>query len=78
MAIDDHPFDALEKHFKLEDSSTSPLIKLLLWFTSYVSLMWPLDKAFSFLKDHASADSARRIKVMLDTCMTRFENTMRN
>jgi hypothetical protein len=69
MAIDDHPFDAIEKHFKLEDSSTSPLIKLLLWLTSFVSWMWPFDKAFSFLKDHVSADSAQRIKVMLDACM---------
>ncbi len=31
--------------------------------------MWPFDKAFSFLKDNSSADSAQRIKVMLDTCM---------
>jgi len=31
--------------------------------------MWRFDKVFSFLKEHASADSAQRIKVMLDACM---------
>jgi hypothetical protein len=69
MAIDDHPFDALEKHFNLEDSSVSPLINVLLWLTSFVSWIWPFDKAFLYLKNRASADSAHRIKVMLDTCM---------
>ena len=69
MAIDDHPFDALEKHLKLEESSVSPLIKLLLMLCSVVSWMWPFDKAFAFLKDRAGVDSAHKSAVMLEACM---------
>jgi hypothetical protein len=69
MAIDDHPFDALEKHIKLEQSSVSPITKLLLMLCSLVSWMWPFDKAFAFLKDRAGVDSAHKTGVMLEACM---------
>lgn len=69
MAIDDHPFDALEKQFELEESSASPVTKLLLRLCSMVSWMWPFDKAFAFLKDRAGADSAHKTGVMLEACM---------
>jgi len=69
MAIDDHPFDALEKHIKLEQSSASPITKLLLMLCSLVSWMWPFDKAFAFLKDRAGVDSAHKTGVMLEACM---------
>ncbi len=69
MALDDHPIDALEKHLKLEDSSSTPLIPPLLRLASFMSWMWPFDKAFSFLRDRVSVDSAQRIKMMLEICM---------
>lgn len=69
MAIDDHPFDALEKQFELEESSISPVTNLLLTLCSLVSCIWPLDKAFAFLKDRAGGDSAHKTRVMLEACM---------
>jgi hypothetical protein len=75
MAIDDHPFDALEKHIKLEQASVSPITKLLLMLCSLVSWMWPFDKAFAFLKDRAGVDSANKTGVMLEACMNEVRST---
>lgn len=69
MAIDDHPFDASEKQFKLEDSSLSPVTKILLNLAMLISWPWPFDKAFSYLRDRSGADPAQRAKVMLEACM---------
>jgi hypothetical protein len=70
MAIDDHPFQALDKQSKLEDSSVSPVVKLILRLAGLVPAgCWPFDKALEFLKERLNSDSDDRVKVMLGTCM---------
>jgi hypothetical protein len=69
MPADDHPCDALEQQFKLEDVSVSPVTRALLDFASSIPLPWPLDKAIEKLKQHLVADSQERYRLMLETCM---------
>lgn len=69
MPADDHPFDALKRHYELEDSSTSPVTKTALDIASRLPLMWPFNKAIAKLKDHLTAESFDRLRVMLETCM---------
>jgi hypothetical protein len=69
MPADDHPVDALEKQFKMEDLSASPVTKKVLGIASLVPLKWPFDKAIETLKGHLAADSLSRIRLMLETCM---------
>lgn len=67
MAIDDRPFDALERHFELEDSSRSPAVSYFWDWASRVIPFWPFDKAAALLKDRFAADGQARIKIMLET-----------
>lgn len=69
MPADDHPFDALQKQFDLEDASVSPVNKAILYLASSVPLPWPIDKAVGKIKEHLGADSLERIRIMLETCM---------
>jgi len=69
MPIDDHPFDALEKQFQMEDLSVSPVGRALLAIAEKLPLDWPLDKAVESLKNHLAGDSLERMRLMLETCM---------
>ncbi len=69
MAIDDHPFDALDKQFQMEDTFTSPFTRTLLAFLSAIPLPLPFDKIVTLLKEHMGADSAERMRIMVETCM---------
>ena len=69
MAVDDHPFDALDKQFAMEDSSASRVTRVLLFLAAFIPWIWPFDKAVGFLKERIATDSAYRAKVMLETCM---------
>jgi hypothetical protein len=69
MAIDDHPYDALEQRFQVEDTFVSPVTRKVLSLVSTLPLPWPLDKAVSKIKDHLGADSTERIRLMLETCI---------
>lgn len=51
MAGDDHPFDAPEEHFKLEDSSISQVATLLLAPCALVSMDMAVRQAFALLKE---------------------------
>jgi hypothetical protein len=73
MAIDDHPFDALEQRFGVEDTFVSPVTRKVLSIASTLPLPWPLDKAVSKIKDHLGADSAERIRLMLETCINEVQ-----
>jgi len=70
MPADDHPFDALEQQYEMEDLSVSPVTRAVLGLVSLVPLKWPFDKAMEMLKGHLAADSLERIRLMLETCMT--------
>src|SRR3989442_13054749 len=70
MPADDHPFDALEQQFQMEDLSVSPVTKVVLEVLSLMPLTWPFDKIVERLKRHLAADSLERIDLMLKTCMT--------
>ena len=69
VAIDDHPFDALEKQFQMEDLSVSPVGKAILSVAEKLPLGWPLDKIVEGLKNHLAQDSHDRMRLMLETCM---------
>jgi hypothetical protein len=69
MPADDHPFDALEQQFKMEDAFASPFSKAVLELASRLPLPWLLDKAVELLKQRLAADSHERIVLMLKTCM---------
>lgn len=80
MPADDHPFDALEQQFKMEDLSVSPVTKVVLKLVSLMPLTWPFNKAIECLKGHLAADSLERIGIMLKTCMNevrKYENETR-
>jgi hypothetical protein len=68
MPIDDNPTIALRRQFELEDSSVSPVTKHALNVLSSLPLKFPLATVVAKLKDHFSADSSDRIKLMLETC----------
>jgi hypothetical protein len=68
MPADDHPFDALENQLKMEDASVSPVSKIVLHIASFIPL-WPFDKVLANLKENLGADSAHRVRVMVETCM---------
>ena len=70
MPVDDHPFDALDRQFALEDTSVSPVSRAVLSIASSVPLPWPIDKAVAKVKEHIGSDSIDRIRLMLETCMT--------
>jgi hypothetical protein len=69
MPSDDHPFDALEKQFEMENLSTSSVARAVLGIASLVPFKWPFDKAVEALKGHLAADSLSRIRLMLAACM---------
>jgi hypothetical protein len=69
MPADDHPFDALEKQFELEKMQVSSVSQAICKIASCLDLPWPFDKAVRMLKEHASADSMQKMKLMLETCM---------
>jgi hypothetical protein len=69
MPSDDHPFDALKRQDELEDSSTSPITKIVLEIASRLPLGWPFDQVIAKLKDHLAADSVDRVKIAVGTCM---------
>jgi hypothetical protein len=68
MPADDHPFDALDHQFQMEDLSVSPVAKAVLALISAMPT-WPFDKIAERLKDHLAADSSERIRLMLEMCM---------
>jgi hypothetical protein len=69
MPSDDHPFDALEHQFALENTSTSSVNTAVVEMLSSLPLPWPIDKAVEKIKTHLGEDSLDRIRVMLKTCM---------
>ena len=69
MPADDHPFDALEHQFDLEDASVSHVNKAILSVASSLPLLWPIDKAVLKIREHLGSDSLDRIRIMLETCM---------
>jgi hypothetical protein len=69
MPIDDHPFDALERQFEMEDLTLSPVTKRILKFASLMPLPWPFDKLVESLTGHLAAGSVERMYLMLKTCM---------
>ena len=73
MPADDHPFDALEHQLKMEDASVSPVSKIVLHIASFISL-WPFEKGLAKLKEYIGADSAHRVRVMVETCMKQVRN----
>ncbi len=80
MPVDDHPFDALEQQFQMEDLSVSPVTEVVLKLASLMPLTWPFNKAIEFLKGHLAADSLERIRIMLKTCMNevrKYENEIK-
>lgn len=69
MPADDHPFDALDKRFEIEDAFASPFSKAVVDVASRLPLPWPLNKSVELLKQRLAADSHERIVLMLRTCM---------
>jgi hypothetical protein len=67
MAIDDYPVDALEKQLQLEDVHVSPVRNAVLAVMSTLPSFWPLDKITAAIKDHLSADSLDRIRLLVQT-----------
>lgn len=80
MPADNHPFDALEKQFQMEDLPVSPITKAVVNISSLLPTVWPFNKAVEVLKRHLAADSLNRIDLMIKTCMTevrKHEDQMR-
>jgi hypothetical protein len=71
MPADDHPFDALEQQLEMEDASVSPVSKIVLHIASFIPV-WPFDKLLTKLKEHISADSAHRVRVMVEVCVNQL------
>src|SRR2546426_9202123 len=67
MPADDHPFDALEQQFQMEDLSVSPVTKVVLEVLSLMPLTWPFDKIVERLKRHLAADSLDRKSTRLNS-----------
>ena len=71
LPTDDHPFDALERQFNLEDASISPVSKVVPSIPSFVPpLPWPIDKAVARIKERLGSDSIEQIRLMVETCMS--------
>jgi len=69
MPADDHPFDALEHQLEMEDRAVSPVSKIVLHIASFIPSIWPFDKLLLKLKECIAADSAHKVRVMVETCM---------
>lgn len=69
MPLDDHPFDALERQFEMENLSVSPVTKVVLELVSVMHPPWPFDKLVGMLKGHLTIGSVERIHLMLKACM---------
>ena len=67
MGIDDDPIIALERQFEMENLSVSPVTKAVLAVSSYFTLVWPVNKAVDTIKNHLSADSLERIRLLVET-----------
>jgi hypothetical protein len=81
MAIDDHPFDALDQRFQAEDAFVSPVNRKILSIASSLPLPWPLDKAVAKTRENLGADSTERINLMLQTLkdeVRKRENAIRS
>lgn len=53
----------------MEDISSSPVSKMVMHIASFVPL-YPLGKIFAKLKEYVNADSAHKVRVMIETVMT--------
>jgi hypothetical protein len=69
MPADDHPFDALEHQFALEDASLSSVNRVILEISSSGLLPWPINKVMEKIRSSFNADSLDQIRLMLTTCM---------
>ncbi len=90
VAIDDFPPDALEKQFQMEDSSVSPVSRVLLKLLSHLvpvvksDLSAPygeiLNRFMVWLRERNSADSSVRIQLMVATLrdeMRKMDHSLR-
>ena len=70
MAIDDHPVEALRRHFELEDASAMPFAGAILTAFQTIPhpLPFPLDKLVDRLKEGMGTDATHRIRVMVEVC----------
>jgi hypothetical protein len=77
MAADDHPFDALEHRFEMEDTSASAISRMVLNLASHLPMPWLLSSAISEIKDHLAADGLDRIRLVLETCKSEVRESFR-
>src|ERR1700722_7132112 len=69
MPIDDHPFDALENRYKMEDVFASPITRKILEASSAFEFIWPLNQIVEKITGSIGADSIDRIRIGLEACM---------
>ena len=72
MAIDDDPFDALEKQFQLENLAVSPVTSAVWRVISLLPSVWPFDKAAEEINGLVAADSLSHVVLLLKTCITGY------
>jgi len=53
----------------MEDRAVSPVSKIVLHIASFIPSIWPFDKLLLKLKECIAADSAHKVRVMVETCM---------
>src|SRR5579872_5697877 len=70
MAIDDDPFDALEKEFQMENLAVSPITSAVWRVISLLPFPWPFDKAADEIKGFVAAESLSHVVLLLKTCIT--------
>jgi hypothetical protein len=63
----ENPIDALQKQFELEDSSVSPVPKIVLSVASRLPLPRMLDKLIRGLREQYATDSSERVRLLLET-----------
>lgn len=65
MAIDEQPFDALQRQFENEERAASPITNLLARIASGAPLPWPFDHAAERLKDRLGGQSIEKVVLLL-------------
>jgi hypothetical protein len=69
MPADDLPYDALRKHYELEDASVSRVNRILFKWLAKVPTPAPFDKLFRAIKERHSEESMERVLLLLETVM---------
>ena len=70
MAIDDHPFDVIERRDELETALSSPVPRRIAAALGDLPLPWPVDKAVDKIRNYLEGDRIEKVELLLQVVKT--------